>query len=163
MPAAKGNSNLSAPNPSHPRAGSSLPETALKKKNHPKGMQYSSRQIFPYQHTRTGVKQQHQSYRGRACRTHTELSCCYGGSPSPTSPCAGYDSFPSIKNKELQIPCLRAGPYHPCCKLLALAGGACISMASPTGVPCSPPGLLNRPPHEQREITLAKNNHSPQP
>lgn len=36
MPAAKGNSNLSALNPSHPRAGSSLPETAHKKKITPR-------------------------------------------------------------------------------------------------------------------------------
>lgn len=66
MPAAKENGNLSALNPSHPRAGSCLPETAPKKRITPRGLQHPPRQIFPYQHTQTGVKQQHQSYRGKA-------------------------------------------------------------------------------------------------
>lgn len=50
-----------------PSPGRVLPaRDSSQEKNHPKGEQHSSRQTFPYQHTRTGVKQQHQSYRGRA-------------------------------------------------------------------------------------------------
>lgn len=50
-----------------PPQGRVLPaKDSSQEKNHPKGVQHSSRQIFPYQHTRIGVKQQYQSYRGRA-------------------------------------------------------------------------------------------------
>lgn len=62
----QGEQQTFCPKPQPPQ-GRVLPaRDSSQEKNHPKGVQHSSRQIFPYQHTRTGVKQQHQSYRGRA-------------------------------------------------------------------------------------------------
>lgn len=95
MPAAKGNGNLSALNPSHPRAGSCLPKTAPKKKNHPKRVQHSSRQIFPYQHIQNGVKQQHQSYRGRAWQLQD---------PHRAIPLLGWLSIPNISSTICFLP-----------------------------------------------------------
>lgn len=65
-PPVKGSSDLSAPNSSHPRAGFCVPETASKDKNYPKGEQHPPGQIFPYQHTQPGGKQEHQSHYARA-------------------------------------------------------------------------------------------------
>lgn len=75
------------PKPQPPQ-GRVLPaRDSSQEKNHPKGVQLSPRQIFPYQHTRIGVKQQHQSYRGRAWQLQD---------PCRTIPLLGWLSIPNI-------------------------------------------------------------------
>lgn len=163
MPSAKGTSDL---NPNHPRAGSCMPETASQGQNHPKEKQHPSGQIFPYHHTQLVLKQQHQSCRGRARQLQDLHPAAQGGSPSPISLCAGCSSLPSEQGQgaSAPLPSCRSPP----CLLQALSAGRGsvhphgFSRSQRSGAPLTHRGF-RVPPHKQCEITLTRNNHSPQP